>query len=1043
MAEYGDVSTASTRIFGRVERDARVLGFMSALRPWIVGFVAGFAACAGIIPAAELPMRLYTTQDGLVRDEVLRVRRDSRGYLWMGTSEGLSIFDGYQFTNYAVKDGLPNRSVSDILETRSGQYWLATYGGLCRFDPNATTGRQFTTFHVSTGTFADQVNVLIERHDGGIWFGTEGGLWRLRPERSELRAERVQLPSKLGDAHRIFSLREDRNGDLWVATSDGLFAISRDGKVRRFAEGAEKNDFVLDVLPDREGRIWSLNRHSVCLINPEANAGGAFIQRIYSKSPSFYPTALFESSDGKLLVSSRAFYEFHPEASGADVFQRVATAFNEDYLGDAAEDADHNLWVSGPGALKITRHGFTTYSTSDGLSSLAFQAITEDLSGHVCAIADLNGRKTMQLFDGRRFAPIPLDLPIRDYAWGDSQIDFQAHDGDWWVPTGRGLFRLARPAGATDLVHARPKAIYSVADGLPNDYVLRLLEDSRGDIWIGVWRGLALWKRSTGRIKAFSAADGLRSVQQNPPALGTPQAIVEDRTGQIWVGFHPSGLARYRDGRFETFTEADGVPKGQINGFYIDHIGRLWISSNQAGAARIDDVTAARPTFHSYTSAQGLSSNQVFTIVEDREGRIYVGGGRGVDRLDSGSGNVHHFTAADGLPAMRVIYSHRDRNGALWFAGVSGLSRYIPEPDRQSQPQGPLIRALRIAGKPSSVSALGERNISDIKLSWSQNNMHIEYSSLNFASGEVLRYQYRLEGADHDWTPLTDQRSVNYSNLSPGRYCFVVRAVNGDGLVGARNATVAFVIFPPVWRQAWFIFLNVCLVAALVYAGHVYRLRQLLHLERIRTRLASDLHDDIGSGLAEIAILTDVAEVQQTKDNGDLMRRAGDRARQLREAMADIVWSVDPHHGNLTDLIGRVRQSVFSLLESNGRRVTFEGPEDGGGSIELSPDRARHVLLITKEALANILKHAGASEVTVRLRMKERELILEVRDNGRGFDPEVQHAGMGLRNLRRRAAECGGELTVESRPGQGTRLELSLPLTTRPSMRVVAGNSRR
>ena len=352
----------------------------------------------------------------------------------------------------------------------------------------------------------------------------------------------------------------------------------------------------------------------------------------------------------------------------------------------------------------------------------------------------------------------------------------------------------------------------------------------------------------------------------------------------------------------------------------------------------------------------------------------------------------------------------------------------MPEPDRSSAPQTPRIRVLRIAGQSSSVPVLGESAVGGLKLGAAQNNLRIEFASLHFASGEVLRYQYRLEGADREWSPPTDQQTVNYSSLSPGSYRFVVRAVNGEGQASAGSATIVFAISPPVWRQTWALLLAACVLATALYAGHRYRVKQLLHLERIRTRLASDLHDDIGSGLAEIAILTEVAETQPAAGGGDLLRRAGDRARELREAMSDIVWSVDPQHGNVSDLIARVRQSVFSLMEANGGRVTFEGPGDSVTAV-MAPDRARHVLMITKEALTNVLKHAEASEVTVRLRVDNRILTLEVLDDGRGFDPDKPHSGMGLRNLRRRAAESGGELRVESRPGKGAKLHLALPLT--------------
>jgi ligand-binding sensor domain-containing protein/signal transduction histidine kinase len=989
------------------------------------------AACmSGLLPllAGEMPARVYTSQDGLARDAVNVIKRDSSGYLWFGTAEGLSLFDGYRFTNYTVNDGLPHRAVSDILETRSGEYWIATASGLCRFDPKADLARRFTAYHLTKGTFAEKVNATFERRDGSIWFGTEGGLWKLRRKGKEISAERVALPSPQGDSQRIFELAEDRERNLWVAASDGLYALWADGRLTRFGDGDMTHEYTLGVHQDRHGRIWAVTRQGICQISAHPLSSRMFVERIYKVRP--FPTALFESSDGKLWVAGWGLFAFDPDAPpGRDPFERVAPPLGGQYLLSLAEDSNHNLWAGGAGALKITRHGFTTFSGIDGLKATRVHALTENRNGHICPITmDDDGMRIYE-FDGNRFEQVVPYLPPRfTYAWGDAQITFQDHAGDWWIPTSNGVLRFAAPVRIADLSHGRPKAIYTSRQGLPNDTGLRLFEDSRGDVWIGVWRGLARWQRSTNEIRAYSVRDGLRYVAEEPQVLGTPQSVAEDRAGQIWVGFHPFGLARYRDGRFDFFTESDGLPKDQINRLYTDHAGRLWIASNNGGVARVDDVTAARPSFRIYTTGQGLSSNQIFSIVEDAACRIYLGGGRGVDRLDVDSGSVRHFETADGLPPGSVDYALRDRSGALWFGSPTGLSRYVPQPDRPSAPQPPLIRSLGIAGRPWSVSALGESEVAGLRLGPTQNNLLVEFASLHFASGELLRYQYRLEGADRDWSVPTEQRTINYSNLSPGSYRFMVKAVNGEGLASSRDATIRFDILPPLWRRTWFVVMLACALSAMVYSGHRYRVKQLLHLERIRTRLASDLHDDIGSGLAEIAILTEVAEVRSVEDDRDLVRRAGDRARQLREAMTDIVWSVDPQHGKITDLAGRVRQSVFSLMESNGRRVIFQGPEEGAAA-GLAPDRARHVLLITKEALTNILKHADASEVTVRLKVENRRLVLEVQDNGRGFDPAQPHMGMGLRNLRRRTAESGGELTVESSPGRGCRLTFSLPMS--------------
>jgi ligand-binding sensor domain-containing protein/two-component sensor histidine kinase len=980
--------------------------------------------------AGEMPIRIYTVADGLARDEVHSIRRDSRGYLWFGTAEGLSIFDGYQFTNFGMADGLPNRSVHDVLETRNGEYFVATYGGLCRFDPKPVSGKHCVPFRFGEGVFASEINRLLEGRDGSVWAGTEGGLWRLTRTGEGLSAERVPITSREGVALRIFGLAEDRKGRMWAASSDGLFVVENGNITRIGRSEGLADDFVPDIMEDAQSRIWASTANGICQI--AAERGRFAVVGVYRRSDSRNQRfiRLLQTADTKLWAAGYGLFEFRPEeGSGERVFQRVAQIVPETFFSSIAEDGDGNLWAAGPGAVKITRHHFTRFSQADGLRSLRFHALAEDRNRHVFAVTSDDAHNTVHIFDGTRFRPVDPYLPNGFvYGWGESQITFQDHRGEWWVPTDNGLLRFAAPAHVAGLTRNPPKNVYTKAEGLQNDEVLLLFEDSRRDIWIGVFRGLARWNRKTGNIQKFGPGDGLPLVTERPATLGTPQFFAEDREGDIWVGFHPEGLARYRQGRFQFYSEADGVPKGEIGWLYPDHLGRLWIASNNGGAARLDDVASVRPTFHTYSTAQGLSSSQVHALVEDRAGHIYLCGGRGVDRLDPESGRIRHFTVADGLPPGGIQYALRDRDGALWFASNKGLSRYMPEPDRVAPPQTPSIRQLHIAGEAVPVAAMGETEVSRLRLGPAQNNLRIEFGSLNFRSGEVLRYQYLLRGADAKWSPPADERTVTYSGLAPGTYEFAVRAINGDGLASARAATVAFVIVPPLWRRSWAIAIEMGMLALAIYAAHWYRLRQLLQVERIRMRLASDLHDDIGSGLAEIALLSEVV-VAQPRSAVEIATRLGDRARQLREGMSEIIWSVDPRQRSLDDLAGRIRQSVYSMLETNGRRVIFEGPEPRAAEgVAIPPERARQVLLISREAITNVARHSGASDVSVRMKLDSGVLIFDVKDNGRGFDSNASYSGMGLRNLRRRAAEAGGDLTIDSCLGEGAHVEARLPL---------------
>jgi ligand-binding sensor domain-containing protein/two-component sensor histidine kinase len=951
--------------------------------------------------------------------------------LWFTTGEGLSIFDGYQFTNYTTDDGLPSRMVSDVLETQAGGYWIATYSGICRYSPKASTGAErFTCYRVGPSKESNQINVLLERRDHSLWLGTDDGLWRLKPGTEKVEAEAVPLPWPAANARQVNVLLEDRRGILWVGAENGLYALWTTGEATRLATAAGLPEIVMrGLLEDSQGRLWAAAHEGLLAILPDPHARNQIVTRLYWRKTA---TSIFQTSDGKLWVGSLGLFEFQPDAGDPrDMFRSVAAPLEGGFVSSMAEDLDHNLWVvsDAMGVSKVIRHGFSIFATTDGLTGLRIHGLSTNNHGDVFVIAGLH-TLAIHYFDGKRFFPVGPRLPPGfTYGWGETQITFQDHAGEWWVP-GHELLRYAAVAHLGDLARHLPTAVYSTKQGLPRDMVLRVFEDSRGDIWVGCFEGLALWRRKNDRIRAFTAAEVLGDATDRPPRMVTPFFFTEDTHGAIWIGLFPFGLARFRDGHFDFFSTANGLPQGRISGLYVDHLGRLWIASSYGGASRVDDTEAVHPVFHNYTTVQGLSSNQVFSIAEDRSGLIYLSGGRGVDRLDVASGTIRRFALGEGLPNYEIHHILRDKSGALWFGSGNGLSRYTPEPESPRPPQPPLIRRLSIQGKAVPVSDLGESTVSSLTLGPGQNNLRIEFASLHFAFGEVLRYQYRLEGADTEWSPLTDQRTVNYANLAPRSYRFVVRAMNGDGLSSASDATVSFVILPPFWRRWWFVAVSICGMLSVLYVGYRYRLKQVVAIERIRTRLASDLHDDIGSGLVEIAIASELAKTGPPSGSADLLQQVGDRARQLRDSISDIVWSVDPRHDRLEELVGRIRQSSFSILECNGRRVEFHGPvEKEISGVSLAADRRRHLLLVCKEALTNVARHAEASEVRVAVMLEIGTLTVEVRDNGRGFDPDASYSGLGLRSMRRRAAEAGGTLVVESAPQQGTRLAFALPLS--------------
>jgi ligand-binding sensor domain-containing protein/two-component sensor histidine kinase len=1010
----------------------------------------------------QLPLKTYTTADGLARDQINRIIRDSRGFIWFATPEGLSRFDGYSFTNYTVNQGLPDRHVNDLLETRGGLYWIATGDGVCLFNPtgtppspSASTGAMtasaplFVTYRPGEGKAACVVNVLVEDHTGAIWCGTDDGLYRLGRANETVKLAAIEIDSQaLPDERRqVEALLEDRFGRLWIGTGNGLYCRAADGRVRRYtSDQGLPGNFVQALLEDREGRLWVGTRFGgLCQIITTAGSDTATVARVATVKDglaSNWVTSLFESSDHRLWVGTNAGFSELVAATGAWQFRNYTTAqgLSDREVWALGEDRDGSLWLgtANGGAMRLARNGFTTYGVADGLDDNFITSIFEDSGGKLCVTtaSDTKARAINQ-FDDRRFIAIrpklPRSVPTFNWSWGWNQIVLQDREADWWLATGQGVYRYAGAGRIEQVRRAFPKAIYTTRDGLGSNDVFRLFQDSHGDIWIATLGGgagfLTRWERATATFHRYSRSDGIAD---------TPTAFCEDGAGDLWIGFYGGGLARYRGGRFTQFGEADGAPSGMIRAIYRDGRGRLWIGSSQGGLSRITDPASDRPTFADYSTADGLASNDVWCITEDQWGRIYAGTGRGLDRLDPQSGHVLHYTAADGLARGKVEVALRDRHGALWFGTSHGLSRLFAEPERSGAPPPVLISGLRIAGVARRVSELGEMALPPITLEPGENDVEVNFVGLASAGSQGLRYQYRLEGADADWCPLTDQRTVNYANLSPGSYRFVVQAVSTDGVVSLVPATVAFTIRRPFWQRGWFILLAAAVVGLVIYAGHRLRVSRLIELERVRMRIATDLHDDIGSSLSRMAILSEVVKQQvggAAHESLPLLSEMAESSRSLLDAMSDIVWSIDPRRDDLSDLALRIRQFASDVLEAKQIRWDLQIPQEFA-RVRLSPDQRRQLFLIFKEAITNIARHARCRTALLRVMVAHQQLTAEIHDDGCGFDASNNEpmpattggGGNGLKNMRQRAAQVGGRFEIESAPGRGTALRLTIPL---------------
>ncbi len=916
----------------------------------------------GSARAQQLSIRRYGVSEGLAHSSVHSIHQDKKGYLWIGTREGLSRFDGYRFTNYGVRDGLGHPFVNVVAEDGRGRIWVGTNGAgvACLVDEpqrrlgQATAAAQparqkFRSFLVGPTPASNRVNAIAIDSDDNIWCATDAGLYRsVGDSRLDLRFE-VVVP------HEPVAMREGR---LFVANSRDVFEFMTPG------DFASRGTWQRLAILDRVQGMPFLTKSVAS--SPFHSLAGSFELGIHS---------LAADSTGALWIGTER--GLIKEKDGRQNFYTEAEGLSDNIIMALHEDRDGNLWVgtAGAGICKLTGELIVSYKETEGLPDHDVTKVVQSRTGRIYASTSHAG-----VAEIRESRAIPIRRSQRPPFGSAGTRVLQDRRGDWWIGTEQGLYRFNGP----ELQFGNGMKV-STEDGLRENY-LNPAEDG------------GLFHRS--------------SSGENSPSSSITCGV-NDRSGALWLGKWGT-LGKLVQGRIELLQPSEGLPETDPRALFLDSRGWLWVGLRYKGVSVTKDPTAEHPSFVNYSSENGLASSTVWSIAEDDLGRIYLGTGKGLDRLDVSTGALRHFSTEDGLAGDEVHDCIKDKEGRIWVGTITGVSRLDPRVERTvSRPAPVFLSRVQTAGEDLPLPETGAESVQDLVFSASRNSLLIEYVALDFNGERALKYQYRLEGTDRDWNPPTDQRTVNYASLSPGRYRFIVRALTAEGIPSQHPATVSFTILPPIWQRWWSLTLTALLIGLAIYSLYRYRVARLLELERVRTRIATDLHDDIGSSLSRMAILSEVVRQQigtTERDSLPMLTEIADSARGLVGSMRDIVWAIDPRRDDLSSLVSRVRQFASDVLEAKHIRWDFQAPSEPN-KVKLDP------------------------EVSLNITIEHRKIRAEISDDGNGFtlapiEPSSTNGseGHGLNNMRGRAAQLGGSLLIHSSPGRGTRLELTIPL---------------
>jgi ligand-binding sensor domain-containing protein/signal transduction histidine kinase len=988
-------------------------------------FAAGDAAPR---PGGRYVIDVWENDDGLPQNSIISMTQTRDGYLWLGTVKGLVRFDGLRDRRFAVFDEdntpeLGSSSIVKLFEDSQGTLWIGTeLEGVVL----ARAG-QTTRLGIGRGSRDGRLASICEDTAGAVWLCTsDGQLWRY------LNGETNVFRSPAGRSGSYRSVVADPSGRIWIGMQGQLLAINSRSDFSRGELPVERRVPVADglefLLASPGGGFWCFAGGTIEKWTPD----GA--RRVFSPYPGINASvkSACEDREGNLIVGTEGQGVFRFDASGAATLISTNDGLSSSLVLSLQVDRENTLWVGtdGGGLNRLKRRICHVVEETRGRSVRSVCADAQDGVWMGFHALELSANGAAHLNDGKYRGFGRAEGLIIAQVWSV----FVDREQKVWAGAYGALYQLqqerfARVAGLTEL----PPGIRAMH------------QDRQGRLWLGTQGGLVHWVGPSS--KPLTTRHGL--------SADDVWALAEDGEGNLWIGTRGGGLNRLRDGQFTAFHKADGLPSEDISSLYADADGVLWIGTFGSGLARLHGGKWTR-----YTTRDGLTGKSIGYLLEDGEGYLWIGSNRGLMRIRkqnlndlaaglSSSVSVRAFHKPDGLPTGECSQGSqpgacRTRDGRLWFPTIKGLAYVDPSyivPNTNPPPV--VIESVLTDGVVRSENGLRVHPPHQIVMSPQEERLEIRYTSLNLSAPDRARFRYRLENHETAWAEVGNARVASYSRLPPGEYRFQVVASNEDGVWNEQGAAFALRVEPHYWQTWWFLGLVGVTVIGLV-AGAVYYvstqklqrqlagLRQQEALEQERSRIARDIHDQLGANLTQVSLLGELVESDrnQPEEVAAHAKQISQTALETSRALDEIVWTVNPRNDTLDGLANYICKYAQEYLSMAGLRYRLDIPADLPNS-PISPEVRHNVFLACKEAITNVVRHAQASAASLRLKLEPGRFTLEIQDDGRGPAGAKEARAQtrnGLRNMGKRMEDVGGSFEIGPAPERGTLVRLTAPL---------------
>ena len=934
--------------------------------------------------AQTMPFRTYSIENGLSESVIHSMIQDERGFIWLGTGFGLNRFDGVQFRKWYEEDGLPNNRVNALRQTRDGKIWLGTDAGLAYLDNDSIYSPP------SFEPVAESVVLSIyEDSDGSVWIATEGsGLWKY-----EMSGTFTNVSNEHGYRNMMArAVVQDANGVIWVGTSEGLFSYDGSSfKKYRHSDGIPEVP-VNEMKVNSKGELWM--------------ATGA----------------------GLMVLSS----------DRTDIFD-TAAGLNDGRLHSLSFKKEGGVWVgSESGASYFDGESFENYTSENGLNAVIVYETMVDREGNVW-LGTLGGGAN--IFLGNLFQNYSVDTDLSNNVVVGFEED---HLGNIWIATyGGGIHKY----------DGQDFERFSQADGLVDNKVYVIKEDSRNRLWIGTRTGISIYE------------DGeFRTIPESVFPFQYIRDIFEDEeTGDFWIATYNSGVIRFDGEEYEQYDTSSGLLNNTVMNIKKDQQGRM-IFATYGGAAILENGT-----FEHITIADGLPNNGVIHIYIDDEGTKWFSTFSGIASYDGENiraisteaqpNTISYFVLQDAsrrywVGTNRGIYLFKpeqffnagsrveliksfklfDQNQGLvanelnaggamaasdqtiWLGSVEGLSHFFPARiGSNTTPPGIAFEEVMMSGEL-------QHDFTEKEFNHDQNFLQIGYTGLSFESPAQILYEYRLSGLEDEWQ-TTRERTVRYTSLPPGDYRFRIRAYNADGVRSTDEARFTFSIYHPIWQQWWFTALiGLAVIGLILFYYRHFRARKQIDIERMRVQIASDLHDDVGSSLTELALQTDFLQAGEVSNElRDTLKQLGDQSRKIVTSLDDIVWSIDARNDTAGDMTDRMQDYVNQIFRSGTPEVHYHF-DNLEMDDRLPVNIKENIYLIFKESVNNIAKHSNADRVDITFAYDGKDFQLKVVDNGTTSNGR-RKSGQGLRNIKLRSERIGADADIQNGEGFTVQVE--------------------